>query len=157
MFRSLACALVLSFAGLAYQTPALAEDKVVVSSNDLSVTEIQEYVDAVDRRLQKGRYDVIDQKERQWIIDQIAALRDGLEKADLAAPPAADLAQQAGEFEAGMIKIEEGGIVCRSEARVGSHRTTKRCYSRKKLEEDSRNSQDVLRSLRRPNSLPSGG
>ena len=38
-----------------------------------SVGEIQEYVDDVDRRLQKGRYDVVEQKDREWIAANIAA------------------------------------------------------------------------------------
>lgn len=157
MFRSMFCALALSLGSLALSPTALAEEQVVVSAANLSIGEIQEYVDNVDRRLQKGRYDVVDQKERQWIIDQIGALREGLQEADVSAPPSPELALLAGEFEAGMIKIEEGGIVCRNEARVGSHRTTKRCYSRKKLEEESQNSQDALRLMRRPQSLPPGG
>lgn len=153
MFRSIACALALTVAGLALTAPAIAEEEVVVNSR-LSVNEIQEYVDNVDRRLQKGRYDVIEQKERTWMIDQIALLRESLKTADASAPASPELALQASEFETGMIKIEEGGIVCRNETRVGSHRTTKRCYSRKKLEEDSRMSQDALREMRRPQKLP---
>lgn len=156
MLRSIVCALVLTAAGLA-PTASVAADEQVVVNSQLSVKEIQEYVDNVDRRLQKGRYDVIDQKERTWMIDQIASLRESLQTADVGAPASPELALQASEFETGMIKIEEGGIVCRNESRVGSHRTSKRCYSLKKLEEESQNSQDVLRSMRRPQNLPSGG
>lgn len=56
-----------------------------------SVSEIVDYVDAVDRRLQKGRYDGIEPKENKWIIDAIADLRDALKTADAQSPPSADL------------------------------------------------------------------
>lgn len=122
-----------------------------------SVAEIAQYVEDVDRRLQKGRYDGVEPKQHKWIIDAIADVRDALKTADTANPPSAELRALAGEFETGMIKIEEGGIICRQERRTGSHSITQRCFTRKRLEEDTKKSQDQLRNLKRPQSLPSGG
>lgn len=58
-----------------------------------------------------------------------------------------------------MIKIEEGGIICRQERRTGSHSITQRCFTRKKMQEDTRKSQDQLRSMPRPQMpvAPDGG
>ena len=122
-----------------------------------SVSEIAQYVDDVDHRLQKGRYDVIEDHERKWMATQIADLRAALQGADAAAAPSADLRMLASNFETGMIKIEEGGIVCRQERRTGTRMVTQRCFSRKRLQEDTERSQDQLRELKRPQSLPSGG
>lgn len=133
-----------------------ATTHVSVQSN-LSVSEIAQYVDDVDHRLQKGRYDVVEERERQWIATQIADLRAALQGADVAAEPSADLRMMASNFETGMIKIEEGGIVCRQERRTGTRFVTQRCFSRKSLQEDTDRSQDQLRSLKRPQALPSGG
>lgn len=122
-----------------------------------SVPEIARYVDDVDHRLQKGRYDVIEDSERKWMAAQIADLRAALQVADAAAAPSADLRMMASNFETGMIKIEEGGIVCRQERRTGTRMVTQRCFSRKRLQEDTERSQDQLRDLKRPQALPSGG
>ena len=122
-----------------------------------SVAEIDQYVSDVDRRLQKGRYDVVEEKERKWIITQIADLRAELLTADANAEPSADLRQMASEFETGMIKIEEGGIVCRQERKTGTRMSTQRCFTRKRLQDDTERSQDQLRDLKYGQGLPSGG
>jgi hypothetical protein len=156
--------LMMSFAlaagcGLGQSLYAAAESATtsVAVQSTLSVSEIAEYVEDVDRRLQKGRYDVIEPKERQWMITQIADLRALLQSADVAAEPSADLRMLASNFETGMIKIEEGGIVCRQERKTGTRMSTQRCYTRKRLEEDAERSRDQLREMKRPQSLPSGG
>ncbi|MFO1495702.1 MAG: hypothetical protein U1F26_13700 [Lysobacterales bacterium] len=145
--------LVLAFAASVYTQTACADSQVRVRSG-LSVSEIQQYVDSVDRRLQKGRYDSIDPKQRAWMIERIAGLREALTGADQSAPPAPELALQADDFTTGMIEIEEGGIVCRKESRVGSHQRNLRCTSRKQLVEERERSRESLRDLRRPQSLP---
>jgi hypothetical protein len=133
-----------------------ATTRVAVQSTK-SVAEIAEYVDAVDRRLQKGRYDTIDAKQQKWMITQIADLRATLQSADANAEPSADLRMMASNFETGMIKIEEGGIICRQERRTGTRMSTQRCYTRKRLQEDAELSRDQLREMKRPQSLPPGG
>lgn len=133
-----------------------ATTQVAVQSTK-SVAEITEYVEAVDRRFQKGRYDSIEDKERKWMIKQIADLRAELLNADVGAAPSADLRMMASNFETGMIKIEEGGIICRQERKTGTRMSTQRCFTRKRLQEDTERSQDQLRDLKRPQSLPSGG
>lgn len=147
-------------AGLSYaMPPAVAGESAttdVAVRSTKSVSEIAEYVDAVDRRLQKGRYDSVEPKQHQWIIDAIADVRDALKTADAGSPPSADLQALAGAFETGMIKVEEGGIVCRQERRTGSHAVTQRCFTRKRLEEDSRRSRDQLRAMPRPQALSCG-
>lgn len=145
-------------AGLSLVPPVFAAGesatrRVAVQSTK-SVSEIAEYVDAVDRRLQKGRYDVIDDKQRKWMVTQIADLRSVLQGADAAAEPSPDLRMMASNFETGMIKIEEGGIVCRQERRTGTRMVTQRCYSYQRMEEDAERSRDQLRDMRRPQSLP---
>lgn len=118
--------------------------------SDKSVKEINEYVENVDRRFQKGRYDTIEDKERKWLITQIADLRAELLNADVNAEPSADLRMMASNFETGIIKIEEGGIICRQERKTGTRMATQRCYTRKRLEEDTQRSQDQLRAMPRP-------
>lgn len=147
-------------AGIGIGQPLFAAAESVTSNvvvqSTMSVSEISEYVENVDRRFQKGRYDTIEDKERTWMIKTIADLRAALQSADTASAPSDDLRALAGEFETGMIKIEEGGIVCRQERKTGTRMSTQRCYTRKKLEEDTRRSQDQLRSMPRPQGLPSG-
>jgi hypothetical protein len=148
-------------AGFGLSQPLLAAAESATTSvgvqSTMSVSEIAQYVDDVDRRLQKGRYDVIEDKERKWMITQIADLRAVLQSADVNAPPSADLRMLASNFETGMIKIEEGGIVCRQERKTGTRMSTQRCFTRKRLQEDTERSQDQLRNLIRPQSLPPGG
>ncbi len=149
------------FTGFGVGQPLFAAAESATTSvgvqSTMSVSEIAEYVDDVDRRLQKGRYDVIEDKERKWMITAIADLRAALESADTNAEPSADLRMMASNFETGMIKIEEGGIVCRQERRTGTRMSTQRCYTRKRLQEDADKSRDQLREMKRPQSLPSGG
>jgi hypothetical protein len=148
-------------AGFGFGQPLFAAAEVATTSvavqSTKSVPEIAQYVDDVDRRLQKGRYDNIDSKERKWLITQIADLRATLQSADVNAEPSADLRMMASNFETGMIKIEEGGIICRQERRTGTRMSTQRCYTRKRLQEDADESRDQLRDMKRPQSLPSGG
>ena len=148
-------------AGFGVSQPLFAAAESATTSvgvqSTMSVSEIAQYVDDVDRRLQKGRYDVIEDKERKWMITAIADLRAALESADTNAEPSADLRMMASNFETGMIKIEEGGIVCRQERRTGTRMSTQRCYTRKRLQEDADKSRDQLREMKRPQSLPSGG
>lgn len=149
-------------AALACSQPLLAAaesatTQVAVQSTK-SVKEINEYVEDVDRRFQKGRYDTIEDKERKWMIQQIADLRAALLSADVNAEPSEDLRMMASNFETGMIKIEEGGIICRQERRTGTRMSTQRCYTRKKMEEDTQRSQDQLRAMPRPQMpLPPAG
>lgn len=149
------------FAGIGLSQSLLAAAESATTSvgvqSTMSVAEIAQYVDDVDRRLQKGRYDTIEDKERKWMITQIADLRAVLQGADTSAEPSADLRMMASNFETGMIKIEEGGIVCRMERKTGTRMSTQRCFTRKRLQEDTDKSRDQLREMRRPQSLPSGG
>lgn len=119
-----------------------------------SVGEIEEYVDDVDRRLQKGRYDVAEQKDREWIAENIAAVRQELDKAAGTTSPSARLIEVAGDFEAGMIRIEEGGIRCRRERRTGTRMPTLRCFSAKRQQEDIDKSQQQFREMFRPAAMP---
>lgn len=119
-----------------------------------SVGEIREYVDDVDRRLQKGRYDVVEQKDREWIAANIAAVRAELDRTADAASPGTRLVEVAGDFEAGMIRIEEGGIRCRRERRTGTRMPTLRCFSAKRQQEDIDKSQQQFREMFRPAAMP---
>lgn len=155
MSRVLAPLLLLMLAGL----PAMPVFAAKTMDNvelriPRSVSEIHEYVDDVDRRLQKGRYDVVENKERAWIIEQIAAMRKALQDADPSRAPSADLLELASEFETGMIKIEEGGIVCRQERRTGSRMVEQKCYSKKRMDEDAEKSRATLQRIRRPSQMP---
>jgi len=62
----------------------------------------------------------------------------------------------ASNFETGMIKIEEGGIICRQERKTGTRMSTQRCYTRKRLDEDAQHSRDQLGNLKYGQGLPSG-
>ncbi|MBL8244290.1 MAG: hypothetical protein JNL89_08880 [Rhodanobacteraceae bacterium] len=133
---------------------ALASTSDVKVLSQRSVGEMTEYVESVDRRLQKGRYDVVENKERTWIIEQIAAMRKALQDADPSQEPSADLLELASEFETGMIRIEEGGIVCRQERRTGSRMVEQKCYSKKRMDEDAEKSRSTLQRIRRPSQVP---
>lgn len=138
-YAALACAVLASAPAHASRST----DQVIIVS-DRSVAEMVEYVDKVDLRLQRGRYDDIEDKDRVWIIEQIANLRAALKAAG--GSPSEELKLQAGEFELGMIKIEEGGIVCRTERRTGTRmKQEQKCYSHKRLKEDSERSRDSVR------------
>lgn len=119
-----------------------------------SLGEIREYVDDVDRRLQKGRYDVVEQKDREWIAESIAAVRAELDKAGSVSTPGTRLIEVAGDFEAGMIRIEEGGIRCRRERRTGTRMPTLRCFSAKRQQEDIDKSQQQFREMFWPAAMP---
>ena len=133
---------------------ALASTTDVQVLSNSTVSEMTEYVESVDRRLQKGRYDVVENKERAWIIEQIAAMRKALQDADPAQAPSADLLELASQFETGMIKIEQGGIVCRQEHRTGSRMVEQKCYSKKRMPEDAEKSRSTLQRIRRPSQMP---
>lgn len=155
MSRVLAPLLLLMLAGL----PAMPVFAAKTMDNvelriPRSVSEIHEYVDDVDRRLQKGRYDVVDQKDREWIAENIAAVRAELDKAGSASTPGTRLIEVAGDFEAGMIRIEEGGIRCRRERRTGTRMPTLRCFSAKRQQEDIDKSQQQFREMFRPAAMP---
>ncbi len=126
----------------------------VVMRSSRSVEEISDYVRAIERRLQSGRYDVAEKGEQQWIVNSINSLRTALAGANPATAPSEDLQALAGAFETGMIKVEEGGIMCRQERRTGTRMVTLRCFSARRLSEDMLKSQDQLRKLKRPQKLP---
>lgn len=136
---------------LAVSTAAYADraaTSAVKVESTKSVSEIRDYVENVDRRFQKGRYDVAEKRDQKWMIQIIAALRAELDKADATRDPGPKLRELASEFETGVIGIEEGGIVCRQERKVGTRMSTQRCFSRKRLADDSKKSQDQLRNMR---------
>ncbi len=124
---------------------------------DRNPTEISEYVSAVDRRLQRGRYDRIDSKDRVWMLRQIAALKAELDLVQSGgnAPPRLQIL--AGEFELGVIRIEEGSIICRVERRTGTRFEENRCYTQKRLREDEERSRDTLREWKRPQAIGGSG
>ena len=158
MLKSLMLSASLALAGLV-PAQCFAQAPIrggVEMRTDKSLEEIAEYVDGVDRRLQKGRYDTVTAKEKSWMVKQIADLRTELQIADAAQGPSNELQVMAGEFELGIIKIEEGGIVCRKERRTGTRMQENRCYTQKRLREDAEKSRDSLNSLRRPQGMPAG-
>lgn len=124
---------------------------------DKSLHEISRYVAGVDRRLQRGRYERLESKDRVWIIRQIALIRDELERAETGAGLTPELQVLAGEFELGVIRIEEGGIICRTERRTGTRFEENRCYTQKRMREDEERSRDTLREWKRPQGLPGEG
>ncbi|MGE4071370.1 MAG: hypothetical protein AB7E72_09370 [Lysobacterales bacterium] len=143
-------------ATLAISTTAQAEragTTAVKVQSSMSVSEIRQYVENVDRRFQKGRYDVSSKRDQEWMIQIIAALRQELEAADSARDPSPKLRELASEFETGVIGIEEGGIVCRQERKVGTRMATQRCFSRKRQIEDNSKSQESLRQMRKGQGL----
>lgn len=109
--------------------------------------EIADYVAAVDRRLKWGRYDLLKSKERVWMNRQIALIRAELARAD--AERNAQLQVLAGEFELGVIRLEEGAISCRTERPTGTRFEENRCYSQKRLREDEERSRDAMRDWQR--------
>ena len=109
--------------------------------------EIADYVAAVDRRLKWGRYDSLKSRERVWINRQIALIRAELARADAEHNP--QLQVLAGEFEVGVIRLEEGAITCRSERTTGTRFEVDRCYSQKRLREDEERSRDAVRDWQR--------
>lgn len=123
---------------------------------DKSLDEIVSYVNAVDRRLDRGRYDRVESKDRVWMIRQIADLRAETQAAQADQRLTPRLQVLAGEFELGMIRIEEGSIICRTERRTGTRFEEDRCYTQKRLVEDQERSRDTLRDWRRPQAISGG-
>ena len=109
--------------------------------------EIADYVAAVDRRLKWGRYDSLKSRERVWMNRQIALIRAELARADAGHNP--QLQVLAGEFEVGVIRLEEGAITCRTERPTGTRFQENRCYSQKRLREDEERSRDAMRDWQR--------
>ena len=109
--------------------------------------EIADYVAAVDRRLKWGRYDSLKSRERVWMNRQIALIRAELARADAGHNP--QLQVLAGEFEIGVIRLEEGAITCRTERPTGTRFQENRCYSQKRLREDEERSRDAMRDWQR--------
>lgn len=134
-------------------SPLSAEDAQVLVLSKKSVPEMREYTADVDRRLQKGRYDVLDSKERAWLGTRIGELNARL-AATTASSPDQELLLLFSEFETKIIEAEEGDIVCRMERPTGSRMSKQVCRSKKKMEEDRLKGQDSLRGLKRPQSLP---
>jgi len=63
---------------------------------DKSLEEITDYVNEIDRRLQKGRYDTVTAKEKRWMVQQIADLRTEVQIADTVQGASSDLQVRAG-------------------------------------------------------------
>ncbi len=146
-------------AAMALSTTAHAERAATTAvkvESSKSVIEIREYVEDVDRRFQKGRYDVADKRDQKWLTQIIPALRTELDRADVSRDPSPKLRELASEFETGIIGIEEGGIVCRQERKTGTRMSTQRCFTRKRLADDTTKSQDQLRKLNRQPMVPIG-
>lgn len=121
---------------------------------DRSLEKTSEYVERVDRRLRHGRYDLIDAADWQWLNQQIDALRADLNEARRASSGMTpELKRLAGEFEMGVIRIEEGSIICRNEFRTGTRQREDRCYSEKRMREDEERSRDTLRRWKRPQAI----
>lgn len=125
---------------------------------DRSLDKIAEYLERVDRRMAHGRYDRVEAADRQWIIRQIGALENDLDEARRSGSGLTpELQRMAGEFEIGVIRIEEGSIICRNEFRTGTRQREDRCYSEKRIREDEERSRDTLRKLKRPQYIRGGG
>lgn len=128
--------------------------------SDKSVAEISDYVDQVDRHLQKGRYDQVDPRDRAWMMKAIAMLREELQANGSTDQPSSNLLSLASDFETGMVGIDEGGIICRQEQRTGSRMRTQRCFSKQRLAEDTHRSQEQWRDTTmriQPLKQPRGG
>jgi hypothetical protein len=124
---------------------------------DRSLDEIAEYVETVDRRLYAGRYDRSESADRTWMIRQIARLESELEAARAGGGLSPALQVLAGEFEMGVIRIEEGSIICRNEFRTGTRHREDRCYTEKRIREDEERSRDTLRKWKRPQAIGGNG
>jgi hypothetical protein len=146
---ALSCVAALSL--LPVSTVAAKEGQVVVLSKK-SVPEMREYTADVDRRLQKGRYDVLDSKDRAWLGQRIGELNERL-AATSDSSPDQELLMLFSEFETKIIEAEEGDIVCRMERPTGSRMNKQVCRSKKKMEEDRLKGQDSLRGMKRPQTL----
>lgn len=125
--------------------------------HDHSLERISRYVERVDRRLRHGRYDLVETADRQWISWQVDALKADLNEARRSGSGLTpDLKRLAGEFEMGVIRIEEGSIICRNEFRTGTRQREDRCYSEKRIREDEERSRDTLRRWKRPQAIGGG-
>lgn len=119
-----------------------------------SIPELERYIDRVDHRLKKGQYDDLNQQKRQWIVDQMAALRSEIEDIGPGGAQTETLKMLASDFETAIIKLEEGDIVCRHEQKTGTRMVTRRCFSRSRQSEEAQRQQDQFRRAKRPQKLP---
>lgn len=139
-------------AGMLLVAPLTAKEQNVTVT--YAAGEIQEMVDETDRRLQRGRYDDLGPEQMSTLVDEIANLREALAGRSEDELLAGEDLGAANRFANLVLEIEEGGIVCKKVARIGSRMQEDRCYSRKRAAEDQRRSKDELARMKRPQLLP---
>jgi|CXWL01.1.fsa_nt_gi hypothetical protein len=146
--------------GLVALTPSLAvagkSERVVVKS-DRTLPQIEEYVETVDQRLARGKYDVVLPADRAWIVSELESIKGQLQKVGAGTAQLPDLRANVDAFETRMIDIEEGGIVCEKSRRTGTRMVEKRCTTRKRQAEVREDSRDSMRNLGPRVVMPSGG
>ena len=151
----LALGVTLACAGIPQFAAAAKSDEVVVLS-ELQPPQIAEYVAGVEVRLASGQYDVVKPRVRAWMVAELANLKKRLAEHDRESGTVKALQTAFAVFEARMIGIEEGGIVCERNQRTGSRMVEKRCMTRKRQAELREESRDSMRGLGRVSPLPQG-
>lgn len=111
---------------------------------------IAAYVAQVDGRLRGGRYKRLDASDQDWIRAQIRALQLALPQAVDSPEAGLALRRQVLDFESRMVLLDQGGIVCRLERRTGSSLMSRRCLTRKLLEQQTLAEQERWRRMSRP-------
>lgn len=116
-----------------HTTRSLAPGEIMIAS-EWTLKDFSQYVDDIARRLEGGRYDSASKQDLGWLAETVVTFRQEFKVIDLSEAPSATMKLRMGEFETRVIAIEEGGIVCQKEQRVGSHFRSNRCYSVEALE-----------------------
>jgi len=151
--------LALGFLSAALPNTSFAQTQTNTASisSNATLPQIEEFVAKVDNRLERGKYDVLKPKDRTWVVKHLKEIKLQLQAADRSAPVSAELQAGMSAFENGMIKLEEGGIVCEKTRKTGSRMREQRCMTRKRQAEIREESRASMRNMNRIAPLPSGG
>ncbi len=155
--KVIALALALGVAVVALPSTSFAQNKVTTEaklSSNASLPQIEEYVSKVNDRLDRGKYDVLKPKDREWVVSSLETMKSRLQTADRAKPVTPELQASMAEFENGILLLEEGGIVCENVRKTGSRMREQRCMTRKRQAEIREESRESYRNLNRLPPMP---
>lgn len=127
-----------------------AQQEPAPSAAHAYADEISAYLDQVEARTHGGRFRGLEPQDRSWVLERVASLR--LVLAGFANGQVSPLALQrlTAEFAVRIAELEQGGIVCRHERRTGSALMNRRCFTRKRLEQQTIAEQERWRRMTRP-------
>jgi hypothetical protein len=117
--------------------------------------EIADYLDLVEERTRERRLRGLDERDRSWVLARVASLRAALARYSDGKTSNLTLQRLTQEFAVRVAELDQGGIVCRLERRTGSTLLSRRCLTRKLLEQQTIAEQERWRRITRPGTASS--